>query len=172
MGVQKDLITPAKKVGATLTFEQKQLYRYFKKWFQERHYIVVELNYKEKITPEGKRVYTFDWYTEKRVEDYTKLSIDLSFEAEIENVRVKLHDGKTKTVQQGDVEATFQGYVQKDTEDEWALSKETAQRRIFREIYDKLVIKGKYSQYENQLKKDMKAIMSDLKTYLKTHRYD
>jgi len=169
---QKDFITTPLKISKTLTYDQKQLYRYFKKWLQERHYIVVELEHNEKVKADGGRVYAFEWYTEKRVGDFTKLTIELSFEAEVEDVKVELSDGKKKTAQKGTVSATFKGYIQKDVEEEWALTKERPQRRMLREMFDKFVARGKYAQLEAQLNKDIKAIMSDFKTYLKIHRYD
>jgi hypothetical protein len=169
---QKDMITPAKTISKELTYDQKQLYQYLKKWFGERHYTVVELDYAEKVTPENQRVYSFTWYTEKRSDDNTKLSIDLSYEATVENVEVETSEGSKKVAQKGEVSVTFQGYIQKDTENEWPMEKEKAHRRLMREIYDQFVIKGRYSQIESKLKRDLKAIMSDLKTYLKTHRYD
>ncbi len=169
---QKDLVGTEKSVSATLTYDQKELYKYFSKWFDERHYDVIEKDYKEKLNGEGMRIYVFTWECEKKVDDYTKFKIAVDFKSEAENVKVELHEGKKKTAQKGEVSATFQAFLERDYEEDWKLSKEKATQRLMREVYDKMVAKGKYSRYENNLKKDLKAIMSDLKTYLKTHRYD
>ncbi len=168
----KDVAGPAKTVSATLTYDQKDLYNYFNKWFEERHYDVTEKDYKERITGDGKRVFTFNWECEKEVEDYTKLFINVSFKAEVENVKIETHDGKSKTAQKGEVTATFQAFVERDADDEWQLTKEKATQHLMREVYDKMIAKGRLNRYNNQLSKDMDLVMSDLKTYLKTHRYD
>jgi hypothetical protein len=172
MAGQRDFITTPKKISTELTYSQRQLYKYIKRWFEERHYAVVELEYVERITPDNKKVFNFAWYTEKRAETYTKQCIELSFNAEVENVDVELDNGKRRTAQKGVVTVGIQGYIFKDTANDWALTKERPMRRLTRELFDKFVAKGKYAQIEAQLKKDIRAILGDLKTYFRTHRYD
>lgn len=169
---QKDLLGPAKTVTSSLTYDQKALYKFLMKWLEERQYNVLEKDYKERLTADGKRLYTFLWESDKAVDDYTKFVITLDFKAEVENVQAETHDGKKKTAQKGDVTITFLAYINRDFENEWALTKEKPTQRLLREIYDKLVIKGRFSRQEAELKQDLKALMADVKTYLKTHRYD
>lgn len=169
---QKDLLGPAKIVSSTLTYDQKALYKFLGKWFQDRQYNVLEKDYKERVNADGKRVYQFKWVADKKVDDYTAFFITLDFKAEVENVPTETHDGRKKTAQNGEVTITFQAYIERDYEDEWALTKERPTQRLLREIYDKLVIKGRFIQQEGELRKDLKGLMNDAKTYLKTHRYD
>jgi len=168
----KDFIGPAKTVSSSLVYDQKELYKYLSKWFAERQYDALEIDYTEKILAEGKKLYAFTWMAEKRVDDYTKLVIAIDFKAEAENVQVELHDGKKKIAQKGTVTIKLSPYLDKDIEAEWALTKEKAYQTLLREIYDKMIIKGKWAKYQSQLAKDLEHIISDLKTYLKTHRYD
>ena len=147
------------------------MYNYFHQWFSDRHYDVVEKSYKERITSEGKKVYSFTWMSEKKVSDYARLKVALEFRAEVENVRVEDHEGKKKTAQKGEVSVTIQGLVERDFQDQWKLTGSPTQH-LLREAYDKLVMKGRQNRYETQLGKDLKLIESDIRTYLKTHRYD
>lgn len=171
MGV-KDFLSPAKTISSILVYDQKELYNFLRKWFSLRGYDPEETDYTEKILAEGKKLYSFQWVAKKRVDDYTKFVFSVDFKAEAENVEVELHDGKKKTAQKGAVTIKVANFIEKDIESEWALSKKTAYQTLFREIYDKMVAKGKWSRYQSDLGKDSAAIIGDIKTYLKTHRYD
>ncbi|MBI5797917.1 hypothetical protein HZA98_03370 [Candidatus Woesearchaeota archaeon] len=171
MGV-KDYIGSTKTVSSTLVYDQKELYRFLSKWFEKRQYDIEETNYTEKISSEGKKIYAFEWIAEKKMDDYAKIKLVLRFNAEAETISVEGEDGKKKSAQKGTVTAKFTGYLDKDIESDWALSKKTAYRTFMRELYDKVFNKGKIDNYGAQLSKDFNAIIADLKTYLKTHRYD
>ncbi len=168
----KDFLSPAKTINSTLTYDQKELYRYFQKWLSERGYDIAEIDYTEKILSEGKKLYAFNWLCDKRVDDYTKFMISIDFKAQAENVQIELHDGKKKTAQHGTVTVKIATYMEKDIDSDWTLNKRTAYSTLIREIYDKMVVKGKWASFQGKLGKDAQALMNDLKTYLKTHRYD
>ncbi|HIH14966.1 MAG: hypothetical protein QT08_C0021G0020 [archaeon GW2011_AR17] len=171
MGV-KDFLSPPKTINSTLVYDQKELYRYLQKWLSERGYDVAELDYTEKILADGKKLYAFNWICDKRVDDYTKFMVSIDFKAEAENVQIELQDEKKKTAQKGTVTIKIATYIEKDIEAEWSLKKEAPYRALMREIYDKMVTKGKWARYTNKLAKDANLLISDIKTYLKTHRYD
>lgn len=171
MGV-KDFLGPPKTITTTLVFDQKELYNYLKKCFGKRGYDIDESEYTEKILADGRKLYAFVWKIDKRVDDYTKCIFMLEYKAEAENVQIELHDGKKKTAQSGSVNIKINPLLEKDIESEWTLNKQKAYQTLIREIYDKMVVKGKWSRYQSQLSSDLNAILSDIKTYLKTHRYD
>ena len=171
MGV-KDFLSPAKTISSTLVYDQKELYNFLKKWFSLRGYDAAESDYTEKILAEGKKLYSFQWIADKRVDDYTKFCFAVDFKAEAENVQIELHDGKKKTAQKGTVTIKIANFIEKDFESEWALSSQKAYQTLIREIYDKMVAKGKWSRYQSELGKDGTALIGDIKTYLKTHRYE
>ena len=171
MGV-KDFLSPPKTISSTLVFDQKELYNYLRKWFGERGYDIAETEYTEKVLANGNKLYAFIWLADKRVDDYTKFIFAVDFKAEAENVQVELHDGKKKTAQKGTVTIKISSFLEKDIESEWTLKKEKAYQTLIREIYDKMVVKGKWSRYQSSLGKDFSLVLADIKTYLKTHRYD
>ncbi|MSR85822.1 hypothetical protein EXS74_00330 [Candidatus Woesearchaeota archaeon] len=171
MGV-KDFLSPAKTISSTLVYDQKELYNYLKKWLSLRGYDAAETDYTEKILAEGKKLYSFQWVADKRVDDYTKFLFSIDFKAEAENIQIELHDGKKKSAQKGTVTIKIANFIEKDIESDWTLSKKNAYQTLFREIYDKLIAKGKWSRYQSELGKDASAFIADIKTYLKTHRYE
>ena len=75
-------------------------------------------------------------------------------------------------MQEGNVSLTIGGYISKDIEDEWGMKVKTGFERFFRELYDKFGKGQKFEEYEGKLKKDIEAILYDIKTYLKMNRYD
>ncbi|MFH1972041.1 MAG: hypothetical protein ABIJ18_01030 [archaeon] len=167
---QKDFIGPDQTISRTLTYNQKDLYRYFLKWFEDRHYDVIELEYDEKILESGIRKINWRWIPKKKVEYYIELMIDFRFEAKIKDVMIETKEHKTKR-QNGTVEGKFRGYVLRDVEDDWKLSKEQPTKRLIREMYDKLVSKKKMALYEDELKEDIKNIMNDFRNYVKSYSH-
>tara|TARA_Y100000310_G_C20662142_1_gene805357 strand:+ start:1969 stop:2481 length:513 start_codon:yes stop_codon:yes gene_type:complete len=168
---QMDFISPVQTITKSLVYNQKDLYKFLMKWFAERHYAIVEVDYTEKDLGEGKKLYSFSWANEKKIEEFTKLVIEVGFEATAINTMVETSDGQRKA-QKGEVKVDFKGYVLKDVEDDYTLSKDAPQKRLLREIYAKFIGHKKMNRFEEQLGKDIKAIIADLKTYLKAHRYD
>jgi len=169
---QQDFISPAQSVTRTVTYDQKELYRFLRKWLSERHYLINEKEYTERVGPEGKRMFVFTWMADKKLDDYTKAVLEVSVRSITEDVKVELHDGKKKTAQKGDVSGSFRAFILKDYEDEWTLKKKPVPLRVLREMYDKMVLKGTFARHQAHLKKDYNALMSDFKTYLSTHKYD
>lgn len=168
---QMDFISPVKTITKSLVYNQKDLYKFLMKWFAERHYAIVELDYTEKDLGEGKKLYGFNWANEKKIEEFTKLIIEVGFEAKAINTMVETENGQRKA-QKGEVKVEFKGFVLKDVEDDYTLSKEAPQRRLLKEIYAKFIGNKRMNRFEAQLGKDINAIITDLKTYLKAHRYD
>lgn len=169
--VQRDFVGTDLAIIKTLTYNQKDLYRYFQKWFTERHYDMIETEYEEKALQDGTKKINWRWLPEKRIESYTKLIIDFRFEAKIKDVLVEDSKGNKKKMQDGTIEGKFRGYIYRDVEDDWKLTKEQPTRRLLREAYDKLVMKKKMARYEDEVKEDIKNIMDNFRTYIKTYQY-
>ena len=167
---QIDYITPVKTISKTLTYNQKDLYKFLMKWFSEKHYDVLETDYAEKLV-DGSKTYHFKWMNEKRIEEFTKLIIKIDFNAKAQDVVIETSEGKRKA-QKGEVTIKFKGFVNKDVEDERSLSKRPPERALLAAIYEKFIAKRKMARYDEQLKSDLDAIIKDVKTYLKAHKYD
>lgn len=168
----KDFVGLPLSVSNTLVYDQKELYKFLKKWFIERGYSINEKDYTEKILSDGKKLYHFKWDNHKWIDEITKAKIMVEFKAEVENVNIETHDGRKKTAQSGPVIVTFISYFDRDPTSEWNLLKRDPYRTLFREVWDKMLARGKWERRKSALEKDLELIMSDLKTYLKVHRYD
>ncbi|MAG78154.1 hypothetical protein CL616_02185 [archaeon] len=168
---QKDYVGTDQTIRKTLIYNQTDLYKYFLKWFEQRHYDTIETEYDEKILATGEKKINWRWIPEKKVEYYVKIIIDFRFEAKTKDVMVETSKGTKKKLQEGTVEGKFRAYIDRDVEDDWQLNKEHPTKRLLREMYDKLISKKKMSKYEDELKQDMKNIMDDFRNYVKTHKY-
>jgi hypothetical protein len=167
-----DFLGRAKKVSVTSTYNQKELYKYLQQWFEERHYLVVENEYDEKISGEGKRNINFSWWLEKKAELLTKLVMELSFSSESTDTQVTSEDGTIKTVQKGTVKVSIRAFVFRDAESDWKIHKASPERTLIRELFDKIVKKPRLLKYQEQLDSDWNAVVADLKIYMNTHKFD
>lgn len=173
MTSQKDFVTPRQTVNRSLTYDQKDLYKFLQHWFIERNYDFIELDYTEKLGTNGKRVYAFRWQNERKLEPLIKSIIEVEFRAETENVQVETHDKKRKTMQNGDVSITVTSYLLREVDSEWALRKESVYFRFIREVYDKYLGRGgRLTRYHEDVKNDVKMLLADIRSYLRVHRYD
>ena len=168
----KDFVGMPLSVSNTLTYDQKELYKFLKKLFTDRGYSLKEKDYTEKILADGKKLYHFNWSNGKWIDEITKSIIDVEFKAEVENVTIETHDGKKKTAQMGPVIVTFVSYFDRDPTSEWNMLKKDPYKTLFKEVWDKMLSRGKWERRKSALENDLEVIMSNLKTYLKVHRYD
>ncbi|MDP3919144.1 MAG: hypothetical protein Q8Q35_04565 [Nanoarchaeota archaeon] len=169
---EMDFLGPEKKVTKELTYNHEEFYNYLKSWFGDRHYAVVEKDYSERVSATGKRVYNFNWWIEKRIEPLTKIVMELQYNAETEETQVKLEDGSVQQAQKGPVTIGIRAFIYRDSERDWRLRDKMPQVRLIRDILDKTMKRPRMLKYEEQLKNDMNLVFSDIKTYLKTHKYD
>ena len=167
----KDYVGSAVNIKQSLTFDIKELYKTLKIWLSDRGYNVMEPKYSEMPMGESLKKTSFVWNCEKKVDPYTKLAMEISFNAETKDIAVEKDETK-HLAQEGEVEIVFVGYIARDLEEDWALREKTGMQRFFRELYDKFSKKGKYEDYEARLKKDIDSVVYDVKTYLKLHRFD
>jgi hypothetical protein len=167
---QIDYISPVKTISKTTTYNQQNLYKYLMKWFTERHYDIIEGDYAEKLV-DGAKTYHFKWANEKRISEFTKINIKVDFNAKAEDVIQETTKGKRK-VQKGDITIKFKGFINKNVEDDNTLSNRPPESFLLGAIYEKFIAKRRMARFEEQLKEDLDAIIKDVKTYLKSHRYD
>ncbi len=168
---EKDYFSSPVKIKKTLVFSQKDLYKHLKKGFKDYGYSVDESNYDEGLTAEGDKSISFSWSAGKKISGYVKLVINMYFEAVFKDVTVK-KDGVEAKAQKGTVALVFTSLIKKDPESEWELNKKSPFNAFFRELYDKLVKKGKMDDISGVVKSDLSKIMSDAKLFLKLKRYD
>jgi len=166
----KDYIQPIVKIHSTLSFDLRELYKTMRIWLSDRGYVIFEKRYDESPTPEGLKKTSFFWVCEKKMDPYSKIVMEIKFVAETKDVVMETEE--KEVLQEGSVDVDFGGYILKDIEEEWAIRTKTGISRFLRELYDKFGKGPKFEEYETKLKQDMDAVMYDLKTYLRMHRYE
>ena len=160
--VEVDFISSAKTISKSLTYDQKELYNYLNSWFSERHYDVIEFDYSERIVDEDKRIYAFRWRMEKRCENLIKQVIELNFEALADDERVEMQDGSIRVAQKGEVKIKMRPFIERDVEEDWKMVQRSPERRVLRELFDKIVQRSRLGQYENDLKNDFENVIKGM----------
>jgi len=166
-----DFVVPVVKLKQSLSFDMKDLFKAFQSLLKERGYKIEEREYSESSPADNEQKTHFLWKCEKKVDYYTKQVIEIKFLADSTHVVIEQDDRK-KAMQEGNVSVAIGGYIEKDIEDDWALKVKTGFDRFVRELYDKFGKGPKFEEYEGKLRKDIEAVVFDIKTYLKMHRFD
>ncbi len=162
---QKDFIATAIKVKQKSVFDLKELYTLLYKWFELYGYDFQEEEYRD-IEKAGKKNLEIRWYAEKKVDDYIKYVIKISFmvlgleEVEIED------DGVKRSSSKGEVEFRFDAFLLKDYENAW----EKGLMKFMREVYDKYIIKGRIDSLEGELQGELYKFIDEIKAFLNMHR--
>ncbi|MBI2107228.1 hypothetical protein HYT57_04540 [Candidatus Woesearchaeota archaeon] len=150
-----------KKAGL---IDLRETYRLMKEWFFQRRYDFIEKEYNDRDFEDGKNIF-IKWSSEKKVDDYTKMIIDVTLRgAKLEDVKVG-----NKSLLKGNVSILFESYVYKDYEDNW---EKNPVSKFIREIFDKFLVKQHFDKIHKDLKAETYAIFDEVKKYLKAVKYD
>jgi len=142
----------------------RETYRLMKEWFFQRRYDFIEKEYNDRDFDDGKNIF-IKWSSEKKVDDYTKMIIDITFKgSKLEDVKVG-----NKNLLKGNVSILFESYVYKDYEDNW---EKNPVSKFIREVFDKFIIKQHFDKIHKDLKAETYAIFDEVKKYLKAVKYD
>lgn len=132
-------------------------------WLKDNGYGISEGSYKEKLAGNGKEI-LIEWEASKKVTDYFKYKISLSWHIlGLKDAEVEIDGKKTKT-NKGELEIVFKGEIINDYEKRW---EDSPGWKFLRGIYEKYVIRSTIDEYEDDLEDDVRAIISDLKSFLR-----
>jgi hypothetical protein len=132
-------------------------------WLKDNGYNVTENVYKEKLSGAGKEV-IIDWDANKKVTDYFKFTMNLNWHIlMMKDAEVEI-DGKKVKTNKGELEIGFKGFIVKDYEGRW---EDNPFHKFLRGIYDGYVIRKTIDEYEGDIQEETKAIISDLKAFLR-----
>lgn len=162
---QKDFIAQAIKVKQRSVFDLSELYLLLYKWFELYGYDFQEQEYRD-IEKAGKKNLEIRWYAEKKIDDYIKFVIKISFMVlGLESVEIEAEGVKRKS-SKGEVEFRFDAFLLKDYEDYW----EKGFIKFIREVYDKYIIKGRIDNLEGELQGELYKFIDEIKAFLNMHR--
>lgn len=162
----KDFIATAIKVKQKSIFDLDELYLLLYKWFELYGYDFQEQEYRD-IAKAGKKDLEVRWYAEKKIDDYIKFVIKISFMVVgMEDIELE-EEGVKRKSKKGTVEFRFDAYLLKDYEDRWA----GAALKFLRDVYDKYVIKGRIESLETELQGELYKFIDEIKAFLNMHRF-
>ncbi len=142
----------------------RETYKLMKEWFFQRRYDFIENEYNDKELEEGKNIF-IKWSSEKKVDDYTKMIIDVTFRGnKLEEVKVG-----NRNLLKGNVSILFESYVYKDYEDNW---EKNPVSKFIREVFDKFIVKQHFDKIHKDLRAETYSIFDEVKRYLKAVKYD
>ncbi len=163
---QKDFVASNIKVKQRSVFNLDELYLLLYKWFELYGYDFQEKEYRD-IEKEGKKNLEIQWYTEKKIDDYMKYVINVSFMVlGLEKVEIEEEGVKRKT-SKGEVEVRFDAFILKDYDNRW----EGGAMKFLREVYDKFIIKGRIESLEGELHTELYKLIDEIKAFLNLHRF-
>lgn len=163
---QRDYIVQGIKVKQKTIFDMAELYKMMYRWFELYGYIHQEVEYRDSDEPNGKHL-EIRWYQEKKIDDYFKFVIEISFLVlGLSKVEVEKNGVKSST-NKGEVEMRFDAYLLKDYDDKW----NNSMMKFFRDLYDKFIIKKRIETFEGLLHTELYKLIDEVKAYLDMHRF-
>lgn len=165
--VQREIVASGLKVKQKSIFDLDELYKVLFRWFELYGYVLQELEYRDSAEGDSKHL-EIKWKAEKAVDDYVMYVIRLNFlilglqkvEVEENGVKVKKYTG--------DLEMNFYAFLAKDYENKWA---DAGYAKVFREIYDKYVIKKRMEGLYRELYEELYKLLDEVKAFLNLHRF-
>ena len=163
MGERRKVVNP-RTISYSGLFDGKEIYKIIKSGAGDIGYDNwVEQDHNEKDGKDGRQV-ELAYLPKMKITDYIELqlSVDLKY-SKMKKTKVK-YKGKDITVDEGDLEITFEGYIHSDYWSRW----ESPNWFFLRTIMDKFIFKTYYNKYTNQLKSHIDRIYDDVREYLNT----
>lgn len=155
---ERDYIEDTLTIHHTGVFDFNGLYRLLKKWFKQYKYNLAEPRYYDQ-REEGSRKVKLKWVGKKKVNDYARYILETEIMlSNFEEVMVK-----KKKLAKADLQIAFLAYIEKDYEETWY---RTSFLKFMREVYDKFAQGTQYEKMEKELKRDMRGLVQEVKSYL------
>ena len=150
------------KVRRSGIFDFKDTYQFIYRWLTEEGYKVEEQKYQEEVQADSKKV-DIIWVAEKKISDYFKNEIKLSFRITgLKNVEVE-KEGRRVKMNDGSFEVKITGSLTKDYENKW---ENNPMMKFLRGVYDRYLIEGRIKLYGRKLFEDINDLTEQIKSYL------
>lgn len=158
---EKEIII-GEKLDYSGLFKFSDLYQEGHFWFSEENYGVIEEKYAEKISGNSKEIDVI-WKCTKRLGDYFKIEMKVTWEIKnMVEVEVEV-DGKKKKMQQGKLRIDIKGAIIKDAGSIWDPK---PVYRFLRDVYNKYIIPQRVDAMEDKVKADVRGFKDEMKAYL------
>lgn len=155
---ERDYIEDTITVQHSGVFDFNGLYRLLRKWFKQCKYHFTEPAYKD-LREEGGRNVKLKWIAKRKITDYARYVIETEISLRnLEEVMVK-----KRKMAKASLSVSLLAYIDKDYEETWYRK---SFYKFMREVYDKFAQGQQYDLMEKDLKRDLRAIADEIKTYL------
>ncbi len=156
--VEVDYVEPGITLHHSDVVDTAELYQIMKHWLEKRNYLFYEKEYHDTLKKEDRSL-LIKWRADKKIDDYTKFVIEIKITgSDLSTVKLK-----NKKAMKGNITLAFESYLETDYENRFESS---TILKIFRGLYDKLILTSKTQRYEKELKDETYAFRQDIKTYL------
>ena len=150
------------KVKHSGIFDFKELYRFCYVWLVDKEYQVIEKEYTEKLGPTGKEV-VIKWDAKRKISDYFRYVIKTEWRIlNMKDAEVEM-DGAKVTLNKGNTEIKAKAILEKDFESRWENS---GFLKFLRGMYDKYLIRGRISDYEDKMLEEVDEYLAETKAFL------
>ncbi len=148
--------------------DAKDLYKILNKWLTDRGYEKFEKLNSEHVYPDGKQIF-LEILPNKQVSDDAKGVIHIQIKMNRLKEKVVKISGIRKNIYEGEVEFTFNTYLETDKEGAWSA---TAHAFFFRTLIDRFIYRTYIDKLEEQLVNDKDELMREIKSYLNMERFE
>lgn len=143
-------------------FDFKGFYSYAHSWLKEERYGVVEEKYSEKVSGNTRDI-SVQWAGSKMLSDYFKVEIEVKFDvSKLSDVEVEI-DGERKKSNKGKISIEIKGVLVLDPKGKWDNSEFW---RFMRDVYNKYVVPARVENKRDGIKKTVKNLKEELKSFL------
>lgn len=134
-------------------------------WFSKHNYDFFQKGHSQKPKPAG-AYFEGTWKGTKEVTEYVRFNLQIDiWLRDMQDVAIE-KDGKTKKINKGNIEITFNSSMDKDYKDIFSNRKgETTEfYKFVREMYEKYIIKSNMSSYEDKLLDETQDFIEAIKS--------
>lgn len=150
------------KVKNSGIFDFKELYRFCYVWLVDKEYQVIEKEYTEKLGATGKEV-VIKWSANRKISDYFRYVINTEWRIlGMKDAEVEIN-GEKVTLNKGNTEIKAKAILIKDFEHRWENS---GFLKFLRGVYDRYIIRGRISDYEDKLLEEVDEYLAEIKAFL------
>ncbi|MBI4447842.1 hypothetical protein HY643_02585 [Candidatus Woesearchaeota archaeon] len=153
------------KIKSTGVFDLPDLYLEIYRWFRHFTYAWKETKYRNIDQPDGGKQIEIMWFCERKVDDYVTFVITLHLQAFVKDTEGMKGGVKTK-MQGGSVEFRAGAYMKKKVE----IWESKPMGDLLGRIYEKILIKERLDNYEEEIYIDTHKLFDEIKAYLQMHR--
>ena len=158
---EKDIVFNG-KVKHDGVFNFKDFYDFMYFWFLDEEYDLVEKSYSESVSGDSKNL-KIAWEADKKVSDYFKFRIKVSWVISAMKSIETQRDGKKVKANSGILELRIQALLVKDYEGRW---ENKAVWKFLRGVYDRYIIRSRIEEYEIKLFEEVSNLIDQCKAYL------